>query len=355
MTLRLEKPAAVYEVGLRPQGPRFRAVEGNTILSAAIDHNVAFPHGCKMGRCGLCKSRLIEGEVLHREHSESALTRDEKANGLVLPCVATPVSDLSLIPVLLESSMPGHELREFGAHVTAVEKLTHDIMLVRLRPEDGPLEFAPGQYSTLSLPDGTARDYSMANRSGAPELEFHIRKLPGGRFSQHVHTRLEPGDVLRVKGPLGAAHLRTNHDGPILAVAGGSGLAPVKSIVESAIWLGMRQPIHVYFGAREERDLYLIDHFEALKKRHPGMTFTPVLSNGADGRDHQTGMVHDVLARDLGDLSGWKAYAAGPPAMVEAVTKRVIAANLGAEDMHADMFFSSGDMNMTNQEARTQQ
>ncbi|MDU8912259.1 2Fe-2S iron-sulfur cluster-binding protein [Aestuariicoccus sp. MJ-SS9] len=354
MTLRLEKPATVYEVGLRPQGPRFPAFEGNTILSAAIDHNVAFPHGCKMGRCGLCKSRLIEGEVLHREHSESALTRDETASGLVLPCVAAPVSDLSLVPVLLESSMPGHELREFGAHVTAVEKLTHDIMLVRLRPEDGPLEFAPGQYSTLSLPDGTARDYSMANRSGAPELEFHIRKLPGGRFSQHVHTRLEPGDVLRVKGPLGAAHLRTNHDGPILAVAGGSGLAPIKSIVESAVWLGMRQPIHVYFGAREERDLYLMEHFEALGKRHPGITFTPVLSNEPEGGIHQSGLVHDALVHDLGDLSGWKAYAAGPPAMVEAVTARAIAANLSKDDMHADAFFTGGQEKMTNQDVRSQ-
>ncbi len=338
MTLQFAKSTTVHEANLQPRGQRFRVVEKETILKAALEQNVPFPHGCKIGRCGLCKSRLTEGDVLHSDHSDSALSQDEKAGGLVLPCVATPTRDVALAPVLLESSMPGHALRNFGTQVTAVQDLTHDIMLVRLRPEGDPLQFAPGQYATLTLPDGTSRDYSMANRSGAAELEFHLCRVPGGRFSEHAHAKLELGDALRVKGPLGAAYLRTDHTGPILAVAGGSGLAPVKSIVESAIWLGMRQPIHVYFGVREARDLYLTEHFKALGKRHPGMTFTPVLSKGTKGGNHRTGMVHDILAHDFGDLAGWKVYAAGPPSMIEAVTELVLATNLASDDIHADIF-----------------
>ncbi|MGC9370511.1 MAG: 2Fe-2S iron-sulfur cluster-binding protein [Paracoccaceae bacterium] len=292
MTSQFEKPSTVHKANLRPHGPRFPVVEGETILRAALDRNVPFPHGCKTGRCGLCKSRLIAGEFLHRDHSDFALSQDEKAGGLVLPCVATPTSDIALAPVLLESSMPGHALRDFDAQVTAIQGLTHDIMLVNFRPEGDPLELAPGQYATLTLPNGTSRDFSMANRSGAAELEFDIRRVPGGRFSEHVHTRHETADVLRVKGPLGAAHLRTNHTGPILAVAGGSGLAPVKSIVESAVWLGMPQPIHVYVGARTEQDLSLLDHFKALGKRHLGMTHTPKAARRrgpAQLRRHGTG------------------------------------------------------------------
>lgn len=122
--------------------------------------------------------------------------------------------------------------------------------------------------------------------------------MPGGAATQHIHALLKLGDLVLVEGPFGAAYLREQHTGPILCVAGGSGLAPIKAIVEAAIAHGMKQPIHIYFGARGARDLYLVDHFEGLAQRHPNLTFTPVLSDAPVGARWRTGSVTDAVAKD---------------------------------------------------------
>jgi CDP-4-dehydro-6-deoxyglucose reductase/ferredoxin-NAD(P)+ reductase (naphthalene dioxygenase ferredoxin-specific) len=180
----------------------------------------------------------------------------------------------------------------------------------------------------------------MANRPGDPELEFHIRRVPGGAATARIHALLKLGDAVTVEGPFGSSYLREKHAGPILCVAGGSGLAPIKSIVETALAHGMRQPIHVYFGARTERDLYLVDHFQGLEARHTNLTFTPVLSEAAPQPRWRTGLVTDAVGQDLQDLDGWKAYVAGPPAMVDAATAIATSRGLRPQDLHADVFFT---------------
>ncbi|MBR9653424.1 FAD-binding oxidoreductase [Thalassovita aquimarina] len=329
-----------HEVIVRPDGLALRVSEEQTILEAAFDQDVSFPHGCKIGQCGLCKSRLIEGEVLHRDHERSALTDAEKSEGLILPCMATPTRDLSLAPLHADRLRPKHPVRTLDAQVTALSDLTHDIKLLRLGLEDATLQFLPGQYVQLTLQDGTTRDYSLANMPGTSEPEFHIRRVPGGDFSETVHQTLAIGDKLRLKGPFGSAHLRTERTGPIIAIAGGSGLAPVKSIVDSALNLGMKQPIHVYFGGRETRDLYLLDHFRNLQRRHANLTFTPVLSGELQEASCRTGLVTDAVKQDFSDLAGWTAYAAGPPAMIEAAFSELTGANLAREHIYADIFFT---------------
>ena len=170
-------------------------------------------------------------------------------------------------------------------------------------------------------------------------LEFHIRKVPGGVTSQHVHEALKAGDKLTLEFPLGSSYLRQHHSGPILCIAGGSGLAPIKSIVETALAHGMKQPIHVYFGARGARDLYLVEHFETLADRHNNLSFTAVLSD-TQVAPHRHGFVTDAVAEDLADFDGWKAYVAGPPPMVDAAMAMAFARGLRPEDMHADVFFT---------------
>jgi CDP-4-dehydro-6-deoxyglucose reductase/ferredoxin-NAD(P)+ reductase (naphthalene dioxygenase ferredoxin-specific) len=183
----------------------------------------------------------------------------------------------------------------------------------------------------------------MANVPGDPVLEFHVRRSVGGTVSAYVAEALKIGDTVRVEGPFGTSYLRESHRGPIIAVAGGSGLAPIKSIVERALAQKLPQHIHLYFGVRTERDLYLHDHFAQLAKKHDTLHFTPVLSEAANDA-YRTGLVHEAVARDFDELDGCKAYLAGPPVMVEAATKLFEQRGMRRIDIHADAFYTAAEM-----------
>ncbi len=243
-----------------------------------------------------------------------------------------------------EEETAPHPVREVTCRVADLSDATHDIRVVRLEViEGGPFTFSAGQYASLAFEGQPPRDYSMANRPDEPLLEFHIRYLHKGAASAFVADRLKVGDRVTVRGPFGESWLRRAHGGPILAIAGGSGLAPIKSIVETALKRGMRQDIHLYFGARDERDVYLEDRFEALARNHPNLRFTPVLSEPAAPTGRRIGFVTDAVAEDFADLSGFKAYVAGPPAMVEAATEALGVRGVPSEDIHADAFYSDSE------------
>ena len=327
-------------VDIRQARVSLEVQEGQTILDAALAAGIPYPHGCRSGRCGSCKSRLIEGEVELLQHSRFALSEEEKADGLILACRAVPQTDAAVAWLGSDDDDAVEAPRRVEAIVSGLDDLTHDIKLVRISPVDGsPLLFTAGQYAQVGFDGVPARSYSMANRHGDDSLEFHIRKVPGGVTSQHVHEALKAGDKLTLEFPLGSSYLRQHHSGPILCIAGGSGLAPIKSIVETALAHGMKQPIHGYFGARGARDLYLVEHFETLADRHNNLSFTAVLSD-TQVAPHRHGFVTDAVAEDLADFDGWKAYVAGPPPMVDAAIAMAFARGLRPEDMHADVFFT---------------
>ena len=330
-------------VDIRQARTSLEVQEDQTILDAALAVGIPYPHGCRSGRCGSCKSRLIEGEVELLQHSRFALTEEEKADGLILACRAMPQTDAAVAWLGSDDDDSVETPRRLDAIVTGLDDLTHDIKLVRIAPADGsPLLFTAGQYAQVGFDGAPARSYSMANRHGDDRLEFHIRRVPGGVTSEYVHDELKTGDRVALEFPLGSSYLRQHHSGPILCVAGGSGLAPIKSIVETALAHGMKQPIHVYFGARGERDLYLVEHFHALAERHSNLAFSAVLSEAESAR-HRRGFVTQAVAEDLEDLDGWKAYVAGPPPMVDAAMEVAFGRGLRREDMHADVFFTPDD------------
>lgn len=333
-------------VDILPAGRAITVTEGRTILEVALAEGIPYPHGCRSGRCGSCKSRLVSGHVDLLDHTRFALSDDEKSQSLVLACRAVPRTDSSIAWLGGETETADHPRRKLLCRVTALESVTHDIRRIRLEIENGgPFAFTAGQYARLTLPGAPPRDYSMANEPGGAQLEFHIRRVPGGEASHRAMSSLKVGESVRVDGPFGSSYLREKHAGPILCIAGGSGLAPVKSIVETALGRGMKQPIHVYFGARSERDLYLVDHFEQLSARHANLTFTAVLSHDAPSTMWRAGFVTDAVAEDLRDLDGWKAYVAGPPAMVDAAFEALTDRGLRTEDLHADVFFTPDEAN----------
>lgn len=315
--------------------------DGRTVLEVALDEGIPYPHGCRSGRCGSCKSRLIAGRVDLLEHTRFALSYEEKSHGLILACRALPQTDLTVAWLGGDEEIADHPLRRLRGRIVGMEDATHDIKRVRIALEDDrPLAFSAGQYARVTFPGAPTRDYSMANWPGDPELEFHIRRVPDGAATERVHGPVGVGDIVDLEAPFGSSFLRERHAGPILCIVGGSGLAPIKSIVDTALARGIQQPIHIYFGVRTERDLYLIDHFEGLEARHSNLTFTPVLSEAPPQRTWRSGLVTDAVAQDLKDFDGWKAYVAGPPGLVEAAAQVTGASGLRIEDLHADIFFT---------------
>jgi NAD(P)H-flavin reductase/ferredoxin len=330
-------------VTVRQHGAPVVVSEGETILEAALQQGVPYPHGCRSGNCGACKSRLESGEVDLAAYSEFALSEEERAQGLILACRAMPWSD-AVVSWLETDDVVMHPERRLTCRVTGLSAMTHDIIGLRLAIESGgPFTFSAGQYASLRFGDLPARDYSMANRPDESELEFHIRRMGAGSVSAHVTERLRVGDAVTVQGPFGTSYLRGKHTGAIIAIAGGSGLAPIKSIIETALHQGLRQPMRLYFGARDERDIYLEDHFRALAAQHPNFRFIPVLSAPSGGTARRVGLVHEAAAADLADLDGAKAYLAGPPPMVEAATALLLERGVRRGDIHADAFYSEAE------------
>jgi ferredoxin-NAD(P)+ reductase (naphthalene dioxygenase ferredoxin-specific) len=316
---------------------------GQTILEAALARDLPYPHGCRSGNCGACKSELVSGEVEMSPYSEFALTEQEKASGLILACRAVPWSDCE-VKYLEADEVVAHPSRRLTCKVVDVARATHDIRVVRLAVESGgPFDFSAGQYASVEFPGLPPRDYSMANRPDDAVLEFHIRLMPGGAVTPYVSTQVKIGDTVKVGGPYGTSYLREKHTGPILALAGGSGMAPIKSIVETALAHGMKQPITLYFGARAERDLYLEDQFRVLAERHGNLTFIPVLSEPEGPTQRRTGLLADAVRSDFTTLDGAKAYLAGPPVMVETATAALTDLGVRRQDCHADAFYTEAE------------
>ena len=230
-------------------------------------------------------------------------------------------------------------VHRFACRVVHLEKATHDIRILRLEPPGERLAFRAGQYAKLGFAALPPRDYSMANPPDEPLLEFHIRDVGDGA-SRYAVRQLVRGETVAVSGPLGDAHLRDEHAGPLLAIAGGSGLAPMKAIVETALRRDPMRAIHLYFGVRSDRDLYLAEHFGQLASVHPRFRFVPVVAEPGGPSPWRSGLVGDAVVADIKDFTHSKAYLAGPPPMVEATVALLRARGLAAADIHADPFYS---------------
>ena len=323
------------------------AEEGETVLDALLAHGIGFAYSCQAGNCGTCKCELVSGDVLEMEYSEHALSADERSRGIVLACRSQMWSDV-VVRRLDSEDFVVHPSRVMRCRVAAIDQLTHDIVGLRLAiVAGGPFTFSAGQYAQLELPvaPGISRDYSMANRPDQPSLEFHVRVMPGGSVSHRIATALKIGDMVKVSGPMGTSYLRTQHSGPMLCIAGGSGLAPIKSIAETALASGYASPVHLYFGVRAGRDVYFERELAELQKRHDNFKTHIVLSEAGAASSAGTllprrhGLVTDAVAADFTSFAGCKAYIAGPPLMVDAATALLKSRGIGARDIHADAFF----------------
>lgn len=334
--------ATIRVLGNPPQSAP--AAEGETILTSLLQAGVSFPHNCQSGNCGACKCELIEGDVLELPYSEYALSAEERARNLVLACRTQAWGDC-VVRMLEAEETVLHPSRVMRCRLVGLSDLTHDIKELRLAIEaGGPYSFSAGQHARLKFAPGIPeRNYSMANRPDQSLLEFHVRHVPRGQASGYVFTSLHLGAPVTVSGPLGNAYLRENHRGPVLAVAGGSGLAPIKSIVETRLRAEPLQELHLYVGVRDERDIYLESWLNELAQGHRNVSVNIVLSRASGVSARRTGVIADAVKADFVSLEGFKAYVAGPPGMVEALQRELADRGVAKRDIHADAFYSQAE------------
>ena len=332
---------AEFLLSVHPDERIVVARAGETALEAGLREGLPMPFDCRNGGCGVCKATLLEGEVRLRAYQETALPPAERAAGRILLCCAEPVGDLEIEYEPAPGAKPA-PVRQYEARVIALERLSHDVMKLRLRVEEGgKLRWHAGQYINVLLPDGVKRSFSFATAPGASdEVELHIRLIAGGLFTPRVFESMKPGDILRFEGPLGAFHLREEGTKPILFVAGSTGFAPVKSMLEHAFATGVKRPMALYWGVRRKRDLYAAELAEGWARDHANFTFVPVLSEPQPEDDWhgRTGLVHEAILTDYPDLSSHQIYACGSVKMVEAVAPAFAAHGLSPDDCFSDAF-----------------
>lgn len=310
---------------------------GANLLDTLREHNIPISYSCTAGRCGTCRCKVVEGTVL--ESGQEAKITNPNEDRYVLACTSI-LTESCVIEVPEPDEVINHPARIVKAEVVAIEDQTHDIKRLILRPAK-PLAFSPGQYATLQFTSEHSRPYSMASLQDDRDLEFHVRIVPGGRVSGYVAQDLKVGDSVRVSGPLGAAYLRRKHEGPMLCVAGGTGLAPVLSIVRGALAEGMRNAIHVYFGVRSPADIYGAQWLADLAEEHANLKVHIVVAMDNHDSQLRSGLVTDAVVNDWKDLSGWRAYLCGAPPMVEAAAMLVKQRGIQPEHVYADAFYPS--------------
>lgn len=334
-----------YQVTLRPSGHQFSVEPGQTILEAALNAGFALPYGCRNGACGACKGKVLVGRINHGAAQESALKAEERNQGWALFCCATAESDL-ILEVREVSAAKDIPVKTLPCRVERLEKLCHDVMGIWLKlPTSERLQFLPGQYIDFLLKDGRRRSLSLAN---APEedqlLELHMRYVPGGYFSEYVFNKMKVKDIMRINGPLGSFFLRES-DKPAIFVAGGTGFAPIKSILTHAFHRGLKRQMVLYWGARAVRDLYMPELPARWQQEHDNFTFIPVIQSPLPEEtwSGRTGYVHEAVLADFRDLSGYQVYACGAPAMVAAARRDFVARGLPESEFFSDSFdFQSG-------------
>ena len=335
-----------FSITLQPSGHEFNIEEEQSVLDAALEHGLSLPYGCRNGACGACTAQLVSGEVDYGDRNTSSLNNDSKAAGKVLCCQAHVTGDV-VIKVKEISSTAEIKPKIMPARVLKLDKLSHDVMQLELKlPESQRMQFLAGQYIEVLLKEGKRRAFSIANAPHQDDvLILQIRHVPGGQFSTHVFEEMKEKALLRIEGPFGGFYIQEESERPIIMIGGGTGYAPLNSMLEHAHSLEMKNQFNLFCGIRAKRDIYMQDQVDGLIKKMPNLEYTAVLSDpeADDNWQGETGFVHETVLKQFPDLSSFDIYMSGPPAMVNAAKKAFIEQGAKEDQMYSDAFEYSED------------
>lgn len=338
-------------VRIEPLGVEVQVPGNQSVLQAVLEAGVDFPHSCKVGTCTSCRSKLLEGQVKAIRDFSYVLSAEELSAGYILACQAKirPGERIRL-EVEIDTHRPHFAAARFSGHIASIEDLTHDIKALRVAL-DRPMPYAAGQYAALRPAHlDRARDYSFAaapGEGGSREVLFYVRLTPGGGFTEWLFHTAKVGDALDVEGPHGDFWLRPD-EAPLLLVAGGSGLAPIRALLEEAVRSGVNRDAVFLFGARSQRDLYDVERMTDIGARwHGSFRFVPVLNEEPTGSDWTgaRGLVTDLVTdAHVPDLARRHAYLCGPPRMIDAALAVLARAGVPDRHVHYDKFLDASSL-----------
>ncbi len=326
------------------------------MLDAALRAGINLPHSCKGGHCAACRARLVEGSVSYPDGRPPGLSATEELDGYALLCEARPLGDLT-VDIFEIHRAEEIQIKSLPCRIERLERLAPDVLAVFLRlPTVEEFTFLAGQYIDIMLPGSRRRSFSLACPPHAARLlELHVRKVRGGEFTEQLFEGMREQTLLRIEGPLGHLYFREESDRPSILIAGGTGYAPLRAMTRHLLERQDRRSLHLYWGARARVDLYEEATLDQWSRRHAGFRFTPVLSEPAaqDCWTGRTGLVHAAVLEDRPDLANCDVYAAGPPAMIEAIRAEFPRHGLPAERLFFDSFDYAPDVLARMRHART--
>jgi CDP-4-dehydro-6-deoxyglucose reductase len=330
-----------YQVKVQSSGHEFSVEAHESVLDAALRQGIILPYGCRNGACGSCMGTVLSGSVHYAEGLPPALSEADAAASKALFCQAHPSGDMT-IEVREVDAVKDIEIKKLPCRVDRLEQLAHDVIRIYLKvPSSNRLQFLAGQYINVLLKDHSPRAFSIANAPHDDEfIELHIRYVEGGHFSGQVFHDLKEKSLLRLEGPLGTYFLREDSERPLILIGGGTGFAPLKGMLEHAFHTGIQRPLHLFWGARSRRDLYLEELPLRWLMEHNNFKYTPVLSEPLpeDNWAGETGLVTDSVLRHYPDLGNYDVYASGPPPMVKAGHRLFIEHGMDEAQFYSDSF-----------------
>jgi CDP-4-dehydro-6-deoxyglucose reductase len=326
------------KVRLLPTGREFQARGDEPVLSGALREHLNLPHSCKGGSCGTCRVRVIRGRFAYPQGRPPGISAEEEADGYTLICQARALEDLE-IEIRDIRHVSDVEIKSLPGRIEQMRPLAPDVMGLWLRlPAVESFTWQCGQYIDVMLAGERRRSFSLANPPhDSALLELHVRRAPGGAFSEQVFTTLKEGSLLRIEGPLGQFIYRPG-ERPLLLIGGGTGYAPLKAMIRQALETETKRDVTLFWGGRTAADLYEDAWLRDLDAKHARFRYTAVLSDEPASAPHESGLVHEAVIRKVAGLAGFDIYAAGPPAMIDAVRKALPAQGADPERIYIDSF-----------------
>jgi CDP-4-dehydro-6-deoxyglucose reductase, E3 len=326
------------KVTILPSGREFQADSATALLQAALAAGMNLPHSCRGGNCGSCRARIVSGEFHYPNGRPLGISEREISEGMALLCQARALSDITIETRTV--ALAGEaRIKRLPCRIERCERWSHDVMGVYLRlPAAEEFDYQAGQHLDVLLPGGRRRSLSIASApAGSHLLELHVRLVPGGAFTEPLFADPRERTLLTIEGPLGQFVYRDSA-APMLMIGGGTGLAPIKSIVEHVARGYPDRTIELFWGCRAERDLYAQAWIGSAARRLRNFQYTPVLSEGSPDWSGARGFVHEEVLRCVTDLGRYDIYASGPPAMIDAVRSTFSARGVTAGRLCVDSF-----------------
>lgn len=341
-----------FTAKLSPCGKSIQVKAGDNLLKAALEAGLPWPHNCRVGSCGQCRSRLVSGKIKPLNDFSYVLDDKEMDAGMILTCQTCLRSD---VEIEVQMDQPGVALsvaKSVSGRIASTRRLTHDIQEVRIRLDEAMPPYLAGQYAELAVPGviEKPRSYSFANdpENEAPDhVGFYIRHVPGGEMTGWLHAADRVGEKVTVTGPYGSFWLRES-EAPMLCIAGGSGMAPIKALLEQVSRQGFQRKVTYIFGARTREDLYCLDEMRQIKAKGNGhFDFVPVLSREPEGSDWNglRGHCTEILSAErFADIGNSHAYLCGPPAMIDSAVKCLTGAGVCEQHIFYDKFLDASHL-----------